>query len=93
MIYDRLKPKVKAVFDFFISILCIALFSVVFRQTLTFAGRMASSNQITPVLHLPLTPFIYTAAFGIFVLIVAFFWDLIKAVYDFKGDNTNVGIK
>jgi hypothetical protein len=38
------------------------------------------------------------AAFGILVLILAFFWDLIKAVYDFKGintkgDNTNVGIK
>jgi TRAP-type C4-dicarboxylate transport system permease small subunit len=98
MIYDRLKPKVKAVFDFFIAILCIALFSVVFRQMLSYAGRMAASNQITPVLHMPLTPFIYMAAFGILVLILAFFWDLIKAVYDFKGintkgDNTNVGIK
>jgi len=92
-IYDRLKPKVKAVFDFVISIICIGLFSIVVYQTLAYAARMAVSNQITPVLHIPLTPFLYITAFGICVLILAFVWDLIKAVHDFKGDRIDVRIK
>jgi TRAP-type transport system small permease protein len=92
-IYDRLKPKVKAIFDFAISLICIALFSVVVRQTLTYAERMAASNQITPVLHIPLNPFIYLTAFGISVLILAFVLDMIKAIHVFKGDGIDVTIK
>ena len=92
-IYDRFKPKVKAVFDFVISIICIALFSVVVYQTLAYTARMAASNQITPVLHIPLTPFMYITVFGLCVLIIAFIWDLIKAVHDFKGDRIDVRIK
>ncbi len=90
MVYDRMKPKVKAVMDFLISILCIALFSVVVKQTITFALRMTDSNQITPVLHIPLQPFVYVTAIGIVVLILGFILDLLKSIRDFKGDRLDV---
>lgn len=92
-IYDRMKPKVKAVFDFVISIICIALFSVVVYQTLAYAARMAVSNHITPVLHIPLTPFLYVTTFGICVLILAFIWDMTKAVHYFMGGSIDVRIE
>ena len=90
MVYNRMKPKVKAVMDFGTSILCIALFTVVVKQTITFALRMADSNQITPVLHIPLQPFVYITAIGIVVLILGFVLDLLKSIRDFKGDRLDV---
>lgn len=90
MLYDRMKPKVKAVMDLGISILCIALFSVVVKQTFTFASRMADSNQITPVLHIPLQPFVYITIIGIIVLILGFILDLLKSIRDLKGDRLDV---
>lgn len=90
MLYDRMKPKVKAVMDFLVSILCIALFAVVVKQTITFALRMTDSNQITPVLHIPLQPFVYITAIGIVVLILGFILDLLKSIRDFKGDRLDV---
>ncbi|HYE67152.1 MAG TPA: TRAP transporter small permease [Anaerovoracaceae bacterium] len=90
MVYDRMKPKVKAVMDFLVSIVCIALFAVVVKQTITFALRMSDSNQITPVLHIPLQPFVYITAIGIVVLILGFILDLLKSIRDFKGDRLDV---
>lgn len=90
ILYDRMKPKVKAVMDFVISVLCIALFSVVVKQTITFALRMTESNQVTPVLHIPIQPFVYITAIGIVVLILGFILDLLKSIRDFKGDRLDV---
>lgn len=90
MLYDRMKPKVKAAMDFGVSIICIALFSVVVKQTITFALRMTNSNQITPVLHIPLQPFVYITTLGIVILILGFILDLLKSIRDFKGDRLDV---
>jgi TRAP-type C4-dicarboxylate transport system permease small subunit len=90
MLYDRMKPRVKAVMDFGISILCIALFAIVVKQSLVFALRMAGTSQVTPVLHIPLYPFIYISTIGIVVLILGFILDLLKSIRDFKGDRLDV---
>ncbi|MDD3169771.1 MAG: TRAP transporter small permease [Eubacteriales bacterium] len=90
MFYDRMKPKAKAISDFGISILCIGLFTVVVKQTIEFALRMNGTNQVTPVLHIPLQPFIYAAAVGMIVLILGFILDLMKSMRDLKGDGTDV---
>ncbi len=90
MLYNRMKPKVKAIMDLGISILCIGLFALVVKQTIAFALRMSGTNQVTPVLHIPLQPFIYTAAIGIVILILGFILDLMKSLRDLKGDGTDV---
>jgi len=90
MLYDRMRPKVKAVLDFGISILCIALFSVVVVQSLVFALRMSGTSQVTPVLHIPIYPFILCSTIGIAVLILGFILDLLKSIRDLKGDRLDV---
>jgi len=82
--YDHYPPKAKAITDLCISILCIALFALTVVQTVKFALRMASTNQITPVLHIPLEPFIYTVVVGFIVLILGFIIDLMKSIRDLK---------
>lgn len=82
--YDHYKPKAKAITDLWISILCICLFAMTVYQTVGFILRMNGTNQITPVLHLPLQPFICTVVIGFVVLILGFIIDLMKAIRDLK---------
>jgi len=84
ILYDHYKPKAKAITDLWVSILCICLFALTVMQTIKFALRMSGTNQITPVLHIPLQPFIYAVAAGLIVLILGFIIDLMKSIRDLK---------
>ncbi len=88
--YDRMKPKAKAISDVWISILCICLFALTVVQTISFALRMNGTNQVTPVLHIPLQPFIYAVAIGLVVLILGFIMDLMKAMRNLKETKKEV---
>lgn len=89
LLYDKFSDKVKSVFDFFIAFISISLFLVVFTQTLKFAQRMTAANQVTSVLRIPISPWVYLTAFGILVLILAFIKDILDSIKIFKGDKTD----
>ncbi len=83
ILYDRFPSIVRKILDLIITLGSIALFSLVFINTLKYAARISNSHQITSVLRLPVHPWIYISAIGIGVLILVLIWDLLNNVLNF----------
>lgn len=84
LLYDTFSNFVKGIFDCIISLLCIGTFSITLLQTLKYAARMRSANTITSVLRWPLYPWIYLAAVGLAILVLALILDLFNALSEMK---------
>ena len=79
--------RLRGILDFLSSVISICMFSVAFRQTLRYAARMKAANSITSVLRWPMHPWIYIAAIGLLVLVIALLWDFIVSIKELKGEK------
>jgi TRAP-type transport system small permease protein len=87
LIYDKLPIRLKGILDFSSAIVSIGMFSIAFRQTLKYATRMKAANSITSVLRWPMHPWIYIAALGLLLLVLALLWDLLVSIKELKGEK------
>lgn len=87
LIYDKMPLRLRGILDFLSSVISICMFSVAFRQTLRYAARMKAANSITSVLRWPMHPWIYIAAIGLLVLVIALLWDFIVSIKELKGEK------
>ena len=80
MIVDMLPKKVQKACEILISVVVVAVIAYLFWQSICFIGIFAKSGRSTPMLHIP-----YMAIYGIapvsyIVMIVSWFYALIKGV-------------
>ncbi len=89
LLYDKMPLWLKGILDFSSSIVSIAMFSTALLQTLKYAARMKAANSITSVLRWPMHPWIYLAAVGLLVLVLALLLDLVKSIKEIKGEEVD----
>lgn len=87
LIYDKMPLRLRGILDFLSSVISICMFSVAFLQTLRYAARMKAANSITSVLRWPMHPWIYIAAIGLLILVIALLWDFIVSIKELKGEK------
>lgn len=89
LLYDKMPLRLKGVLDFLGSIASIGMFSAALLQTLRYAARMKAANSITSVLRWPMHPWIYIAALGLLILVLALLWDLAVSIKELKGEKAD----
>ena len=89
ILYDKFPEKVRSILDLFSALLSIAMFTIAFTQTIKYAARMKAANSITSVLRWPMYPWIYLAAVGLLILVIALLGDLALSVKNLKGDKVD----
>lgn len=87
LLYDKFPIRVRGILDLFSSLISMVLFSIAFWQTLKYAARMKAAHSITSVLRWPMHPWIYIAAVGLLVLVIALVWDFAVSIKELKGEK------
>ncbi len=82
ILFDKFNKAVQLILEVIINMMSIGLFTVVFLNVFKYAERVSRSNQITSVLRIPLSPWIYVSAIGVGFLIIALCFDLIRNSYN-----------
>ena len=85
LIYERIGPRTRVVFDYFAWALSVVVLSLMSFQLYHFALRQRESGAQTPVLEWPIWPFAIVAAFGTALYAVAV---LAKIVLKAAGEPT-----
>ncbi len=65
---DRMPPRVRAIFDTFVSIVGAALYLVLAWEVTKYAGHMRQTGEVSLTMEIPFYPFIYGVAFGLLML-------------------------
>lgn len=89
ILYSRFNNRIQGILDLFSAIIGIGMFSLAFWHTLNYAQRIESVGQYTSVLRWPLHPWIYLAALGMLVLVIALLWDLAISIKKLRGEEVN----
>jgi TRAP-type C4-dicarboxylate transport system permease small subunit len=90
LVYDKLPIRLRGFLDFLSSIISIGMFSTALLHTLKYAARMRAANSITSVLRWPMHPWIYLAASGLVVLVLALLWDFAVSIVELvKGEKVD----
>jgi TRAP-type C4-dicarboxylate transport system permease small subunit len=80
LIVARLPRRAQGLIGCVTNILSLAIFAAVIWQCMVFAERMIRTGQVTMTALLPFYPFIYTIAFGCFLLTLVILVDLLKSL-------------
>ena len=89
ILYSRFNNRIQGILDLFSAIIGIGMFSLAFWHTLNYAQRIESVGQYTSVLRWPIHPWIYLAALGMLVLVIALLWDLAISIKKLRGEEVN----
>lgn len=77
LLIDKLPQQVRKTLEILVCLLSVALFSTITWQMLLYAGRLHQRSHVSDALMVPISPLVYSLAFGFafisFVLIVDLF--------------------
>ena len=80
LLVSRLPLFWQNLIDVFNYLLASITFSLAFWQMLKYAERLSNVNQVTAVLGIPLHPWVFISAVGVFFFVLVLIWDLIVSV-------------
>ena len=89
ILYSKFKIRIQGILDLFSVIIGVGMFSLAFWHTLQYAQRIQSVGQFTSVLRWPIHPWIYLAAIGMLVLVIALMWDFVESIKKLRGEEVD----
>lgn len=85
---SRMPLSWRNIIEVLVYLTAVITFSLAFWQMFKYAGRLFSVNQVTPVLAIPIHPWVYVSAAGVLFFVLVLLWDLVGAVHKLsrRGD-------
>lgn len=80
VLVDTLPPRIQALVDTFVSAVSLFFTSILAWQIYNYALTSSQRGYTTGFLYIPLAPSIYLVAFGMFMVALVLFRDLLKAL-------------